>query len=444
MAKRSTAAVELRKAIPSTIIAMALMVPVANSGAQQLDEELEDATVEEIVVTGSRLKRRDFSSPSPIMTIDSETMAFSGQATLEETLNQMPQVTPDFGRTGNNPGNGTARINLRGLGAGRTLVLMNGRRLAPSGVGSSVDVNNLPQVLVDRVEIITGGASTAYGSDAIAGVVNFVTRTDFDGFGLDVSAYMTEKGDSNIYDLNMTYGHNFSNGRGNITLFGGFFDRDESFAADREFSSVAYIDTWNGTIVPGGSSSVPEGAISFPRVDYGNGPAFTIFDENGVPREFMDPQDRYNYAPVNYLQIPLTRYTGGLMLNYDLTGRLETYFEITHSRNEARQNLAPVPVFDFLQTNLDNPVLSQGARDVFADFIPDPNDPNIVSYAFRRRLLELGPRILETAFDYSRVVAGLRGDLGANWDFDLWLTYTKGDEEELFSNDASRSRFRDC
>ena len=444
MPKMSVRANRLPKGILSAVaVATALAMPGAEPKAQQIGTDADDVEFEEIVVTGSRLKRRDFNSPSPIMTIDNETLAFSGQATLEQILNQMPQVSPDFGRSANNPGNGTARINLRGLGSGRTLVMLNGRRLAPSGVGSSVNVNNLPQALVDRVEIITGGASTAYGSDAIAGVVNFVTHKDFDGFGLDTSAYVTEEGDSNIYDLNVTYGHNFANGNGNITLFGGYFDRQPTFQADREFTSIPYFDTWAGTIVQGGSSATPEGVVAFPRVDYGNGPSFTTFDQNGVPREFLDPQDRYNYAPVNYLQTPLTRYSGGVFLNYELTGALETYFEVTHTRNEARQNLAPVPLFDFLQTNLDNPVLSPEAQQVFADnFIPDPADRNIVSFSFRRRLLELGPRIADTTFDYSRVVAGMRGDLGDNWDFDVWLTYTKGEEEILLSNDASRSRAR--
>ena len=115
-----------------------------------------DEAVDEIVVTGSRLPRRDYSAPSPIATIDEEMLGFSGQATLEESLNKMPQVAPDFGRTSNNPGNGTSTINLRGLGAERTLVLLNGRRVAASGTGSAIDVNNLPQALVERVEIITG------------------------------------------------------------------------------------------------------------------------------------------------------------------------------------------------------------------------------------------------------------------------------------------------
>lgn len=193
-----------------------LSTPLAQ--AQDPDSNQADDVIEEIVVIGSHIKRRDFTSPSPISTLDRETLVFSIQPTLEESLNKMPQVMPDFDRTANNPGDGTSRVNLRGLGSGRTLVLLNGRRVAPSGVSSSVDVNNIPQALVERVEVITGGATTVYGSDAVAGVVNFVTRDDFDGFGLDTSFYTTEHSDSNIVDLNLSYGHNFANGRGNITL----------------------------------------------------------------------------------------------------------------------------------------------------------------------------------------------------------------------------------
>ena len=167
------------------MLAISLLVVAQTSAADTADE-----TIDEIVVTGSRILRRDFTSPSPIATIDSETLAFSTQPTLEETLNQMPQIVPDFDRTANNPGNGTARINLRGLGAGRTLVLLNGRRFAPSGIGTAVDVNNIPQALIERVEIITGGVTTVYGSDAVAGVVNFITHDNFDGVGLDMASIL--------------------------------------------------------------------------------------------------------------------------------------------------------------------------------------------------------------------------------------------------------------
>ncbi len=206
--------------ISISFLLLCLAIP-AGSLAQQ-DAPADEDQVEEIVVTGSRIKRRDFTSPSPISTIGKQVLAYSGQATIEEALNQMPQMQPDFGRTSNNPGNGTSRLNLRGLGSARTLVMLNGRRLAPSGVGSAIDVNNLPQALIERVEIITGGASTVYGSDAIAGVVNFITRDDFVGFALDVSTYVTEKGDSESSDLNISYGRDFAGGRATSACLGVF------------------------------------------------------------------------------------------------------------------------------------------------------------------------------------------------------------------------------
>ena len=189
------------------IVAAWLVVPGAVNGqAGNADDE----TVEEIVVTGSRLLRRDSTAPSPITTIDRDVILDSGQPTLEESLNVLPQVQPSFGRASNNPGDGTSRVDLRGIGPDRTLVMMNGRRIAPSGIGSAVNVNTLPSVLIERVEIITGGATTVYGSDAIAGVVNVITRDDFDGFGLEMSYYATEKGDSNTLDVNLTWGHRFA------------------------------------------------------------------------------------------------------------------------------------------------------------------------------------------------------------------------------------------
>lgn len=431
----STIMLARRRVLASAVAAALLPIP---SVAQDADDA---AQVEEIVVTGSRLARRDFIAPSPITTIDRTTIENTGQPTLEETLNQMPQVIPDFGRTSNNPGTGTSRINLRGLGSHRTLVLLNGRRLAPSGVGSSVDLNNLPQALFDRVEIITGGATTVYGSDAVAGVVNFILRDDFDGIGLDASAYVTEAGDSEVYDVNVTWGHNFASGRGNVTLYGGFLDRGESFASDRAFTSIPWQTDDDGNLFPSGSSAIPEGRIAFPQTDLGDGNPVPIkFTPDGIPVEFVFPDDLYNYAPVNYLQIPLQRYSGGLFLNYDLTDRFTAYTEITHTRNEVGQNAAPVPLFFFGETNVDNPVLTPEAQAAFSQYIP--TGPNTVAFFMTRRMEEFGFRTIESTTDYSRIVAGLRGDIAAGWDFDIWATYTKGEEDRLEGNDGSFSRFQ--
>jgi iron complex outermembrane receptor protein len=409
-----------------------------HSRAQDLSLDEQEDVVEEIVVTGSRIKRRDFHSASPIATIDKDDIDFSGQATLEETLNQMPQIMPDLGRTSNNPGNGTATLNLRGLGAGRTLVLLNGRRLAPSGVGSAVDVNNLPQSLIDRVELITGGASTVYGSDAIAGVVNFITRTDFDGFSLDAGVYMAEQGDAEVYDLNVAYGHNLANGRGNITAFAGVYERKESFAADREITATTIYDDWEGSLMVGGSSRTPATRILFPAADLGNGPVSVTFNPDGTPREFLFPEDLFEFQDWTYLQTPLSRYSLGVMANYEFTDRLEGYVEAAFTHNEATLNLAPVPAVTFALVNTDNPVLAQETQQLFNDsFLISPG---LAGMVIGRRLIELDARREQHDRDYARIVAGLRGPVFGEWDMDVWVTYTKASEDAQSFNAASESR----
>ena len=225
----------------------------------------DDDTIEEIVVTGSRLVHATSLHLSPITTVDRAAIDSAGQPTIEETLNHMPQILPDYGRTSNNYGDSTARINLRGLGSNRTLVLLNGRRLAPSGISSSVDINNLPQVLIDRVEIITGGATTVYGSDAVAGVVNFILREDFDGVAVDASAYATEQGDSEAYDLNVAWGTGIADDRGHATLYGGWLERDATFAGDRAFTETPLHRGRRRKSCQGAASSYLAAPFSTPR-----------------------------------------------------------------------------------------------------------------------------------------------------------------------------------
>jgi outer membrane receptor protein involved in Fe transport len=420
-------------------VAVALACPPGAAVAQ--DDDAAAGAVEEIVVTGSRLPRRDLTAPSPITTIDRDDILGSGQPTLEGSLNHLPQVQPSFGRASNNPGNGSANIDLRGIGAGRTLVMMNGRRIAPAGIGSAVDVNNLPSVLVQRVEVITGGATTVYGSDAIAGVVNVITRDDFEGFGLDASFYTTERGDSDILDFNAAWGHNFGNG--NITLFGGYLDREPTLYSQRSFSARTITDDWfSGTLEQGGSSTTPSGTISFPRIDFGNGPALTTYDANGDPREFVRPDDLYDFAPVNYLQVPLERYSAGALLNYAITDTAEFYSELMFANNKAVSSLASAGTFGaFVEINTDNPELSPANQQFLADN-GIPVGPNRVGIGLSRRLLELGPRIIEADKDYTRLLAGLRGELGGSWEYDAWVSYTRGEETELLRNDASFSRLQ--
>lgn len=397
--------------------------------------------LEEVVVTGSRIKRQNQFSSSPISGVSRDVLELSGQPTLEQALSQMPQVQPDFGRTANNPGNGTARLNLRGLGSERTLVMLNGRRLAPSGVSSSVDINNLPQALIERVEIITGGASTVYGSDAVAGVANFKTRDRFSGLSLEASAYSTEAGDSGVTDFNVLFGSDLAEGRGNIRVFAGALDRDATLAGDRAFTAVSLEDDYQGNLLPGGSFTIPAGVVFAPMIDLGNGPTFIRFDSSGDPVPVVVPDDLYNFAPVNYLQTPLRRFSAGLLLDFDITENIGTYVELTYANNTARQNLAPVPANGFFVINTDNPVPSGTTQQIIANQF-FPAGPNLAGFGFSRRLVEIGPRITESDREYSRIAAGVRGEVNDRWDFDFWVTYADADEEELLFNDASAARIQ--
>lgn len=417
--------------------------------AENTDEALEaEPVIEEVTVTGTRIQRRDFTSPSPLVTITREELEFSGQPTLEDYLNQVPQNQPTSGRTLNNGGDGTAGLNLRAFGPGRTLVMLNGRRVAPSGVGSAVDVNNIPSLLVDRVEIITGGASTVYGSDAIAGVVNFITRGEFEGLSFEGGYNVTSEGDADIWDFNAVYGKGFDNGA-HVTVYAGRYEREPLFADQRAITAVPIIDNWfTGELQVGGSDSTPYGVINFPRADLGKGPGLVTWDANGVPRPFRDPEDLYNFQPVNYLQAPLSRDTFGAFGAWPLSDRTEVYFELSYAQNEAEISLAESPFGGLVVINIDNPNLSPETQELFSrpqytDLAEDFGfPPGFAVFNFRRRFPELGPRIRNYDRRYQRYLTGLRGTFGESWHFDTWLTWTDADEQERYFNDGSRSRLR--
>lgn len=421
-------------------IALISISELVFSQVSDFESIADDEIAEEIVVTGSRIKRQDFFSPSPLVTVDREDFEFSGQPTLEEHLNQMPQVQPDFGRTANNPGDGTARINLRGLGAGRTLILLNGRRVAPSGVTSAVDINNLPRALMERAEIVTGGASTVYGSDAIAGAINFVTRNDYEGIGVDGSYSLTAEGDAEIYDANITYGHQLSGGQGNITIFASHYNRDYLYASERELTRTVWLDTWEGELIPWGSPVVPGGVVLFPRVDLGSGQDQATWNPDGTPRAFDGVNDLYNYAPVNYLQTPLSRNTVGLMATIKLSDRIETYLEAAYTRNEARRNAAPAPFQSSLSVNTDNPQLTPETRQLFEQQLLVA--PGVAGMFLGRRMQELGTRITDQDYEYARIVVGMRGEFAENWGLDAWVTYTDASESVYLINQGSISNLQ--
>jgi len=271
-------------------------------------DDAADAEVEEVIVTGSRIAKQDFVSNSPVATVGREQFVLTNTINTEALLNSLPQTVPGLDRTSNNPGNGTATVDLRGLGANRTLVLIDGKRVTPTSSSGIVDINSIPASLVKSVEVLTGGASAVYGSDAVAGVVNFILRDDFEGVELNMSTEQTEKGDAGLSTIDLTIGGNFGGDRGNAVLNLQWTDREDLFQGDRDFSTFAQFDdtdaNGNPILIDGGSSGIP-GLSIFNGGLAGYSPSAGVtFGQDGSIRPFETgtPNDFYNYAPVNYIR----------------------------------------------------------------------------------------------------------------------------------------------
>lgn len=212
-------------------------------------------SAEEIVVTGSRIVRRDFEANSPIMTVDEELFENTSTIGVETVMNQLPQFVPavtqfDSGEIQSTATNtpGASTLSLRGLGSNRNLVLLNGRRAMPVNASGAVDINMIPSSAIQRVETITGGASSVYGADAMAGVVNFILKDNYQGFELDMQYGITEEGDGEQERLNGLWGANFNEGQGNVLLGFEYSRRGEVMRADRDFYQRGWADpTVNGT-----------------------------------------------------------------------------------------------------------------------------------------------------------------------------------------------------
>ena len=214
----------------------------------------------DILVTGTRIKRADLNSNSPLTAVDSQEIQYQGATTAEAVLNRLPQFTADANENVSNGSDGTANVNLRNLGSSRVLTLINGQRMLPQ---QAVDINFIPSALIERIDVVSGGASAVYGSDALAGVVNFVLRNKFDGVRIDAQAGFAQHindnkdiravqaargyalaprqvADGGKQDINAVFGKNFLDGRANITLYGGYRHFDPVLQSNRDVSSCGY------------------------------------------------------------------------------------------------------------------------------------------------------------------------------------------------------------
>jgi len=445
-----------------------VVAPVANAQVQtQQSPTTTTITAEEVqkfstTVTGSRIPSANLTSTSPVTTVGAQDIKLEGVANVENLLNNLPQVFADFGQNESNGATGTATVNLRNLGSQRTLVLVNGRRLpAGSPTFYPTDLNEIPAPLIERVEILTGGASAVYGSDAVAGVVNFIMKDNFQGLQVEGSwsgynhrqhnsfssvvaarqatnpAQFAVPGnvdhDGDTSNVNITMGSNFAGNRGNATLFFQYSKAQKVSQRDRDFSACATGDSADGlSLVCSGSST------SFPGrfLDAGEGSAdITIANAQGGIRPFKSATDQFNFAPYNYFQRPDERYGFNAFAHYDVNDHARVYGEFGFHDDHTDALIAPSGIFGSVITlNDNNPLLSQDFKNAFGI---TPTTPGTV--VILRRNFEGGGRDDDRRHTSFRGVLGVKGDIG-NWDYDVFAQTGKVLYQETYRNDFSKAR----
>jgi outer membrane receptor protein involved in Fe transport len=384
----------------------ALLLGAASVAAVSLSlpASAQDQSPETVVVTGSRIPQQGLYAPSPVTAVGQQEMKFEGTTGVETLLNNLPSVFADQTSGVSNAATGTATVNLRDLGAVRTLVLVNGTRLMPGDPKApAADLNQVPANLVDHVEVLTGGASAVYGSDALAGVVNFVMRKDFEGIELDGQYGVAEADNTNNYYRGLVaksgfqeskegiwdgqnetgtliLGTNTANGKGNVTAYVSYQNTEAVLAGARDFSACTIGGTSKHACA--GSSnyarfySLDDSAAYYAPVGtHGGGPgtAYDFFEQgtghtgtgNFVPYTGANNQ-KFNYGALNYLQRPDNRYTGGFFAHYEVNKELDVYSSFMFMDDHTLAQIAPSGLFlgtgaisgAFVQINCNNPLLS--------------------------------------------------------------------------------------
>lgn len=417
----------LRRAVHQALFAgAAAAAAITTMPAYAADE----SPIQEVIVTGSRIRRVDQETASPILVMDQTTISNSGVQTLGDLLQRIPAVSGAATNPAVNNGGGTGESNveLRGLGAQRTLVLLNGRRVGILGntTTSAVDINMIPMNLIERVEVLKEGAGAIYGSDAIAGVVNFITRKDFNGAEANVEYGQTSRSDGERESASLAFGS--TGEKFNVIVGGNYNKQDAVSAADRDFSRNA-LYLYGGAVSLGGSSRTPNGRINLPSLDdngdpvpgtladdYGCGSVTRIAGTTGATQadyRCYTSADAYNYQPFNLLITPQERASLFALGSYQINDNLEAYVEVVHNRTRSGFQIAPLP-FDAVA---DDTIIS--ADNAYNPFGVDFGGVDGVNPNFRTRMELLGNRHSEVHTDQTLANAGLRGKLfSSEWEWD--------------------------
>jgi outer membrane receptor protein involved in Fe transport len=469
-----------------TVAAASLALATAAQAQSTPSQEPQDdaTTVDDVVVTGSRIARQDFVSTSPIVTVGQEDFQATGSVTIDTLINDLPQFVPAINQTSNNPSNGgQANINLRGLGTQRTLVLMNGRRVVPSNSDGTVDINIIPTALIRNVEVISGGASAAYGSDALAGVANFILDDKFSGVQIDAQYGVTDRDDGATESYSLTMGGDIADGRGNVVLSLGRSTRDLIFNLDRDFSRIsgasgtsplgstvfdagnqpnqAFLNAYFGgpTVCPTPSNAAAP--CIAPGGTFGFNNSGSLFSYT-LTRNFESPGGidydgfatpgtgsyLYNTGPLNYMQLPLERWNAYVGADYKLNEAAEIYANMLFTEYTSANELAASPaagnivvtpggvVNTGFRVPVTNPFISPALRS-FLNARANPNQ----SFLLNKRFTDVGGRRGTENYEVYQGTVGVRGDLIGlrDWTYDVYAQYGRMSRITVQTGNISRS-----
>ncbi len=439
---------KLRNAITLALVAGA--TTLAGTGvafAQGSDQSTDQATeLDTITVTGSRIQSQTFTASSPVTEINAEEFQQYGVTTVEDLVNQYPQVDLNFDNFANNPSWGHAVVSMRGLGPQRTLTLVNGRRL-PSSRNELADPSIIPAAMIKRVDILSGGASAVYGADAVAGVVNFILDDKFEGVSVNVgwAAYQHDNDNKTMQGLNEDSGYPYPTGgsgmdgisRSADIVVGGSFGDDRGHAvgwltwrendalyhAQRDYSACS---VWYDEPVCGGSGTADPGRFTVFDLAANANRGNYIYNGSGYEQGLY----LYNYAPINFFQRPDKRITAGFMASYDVNEYLTPYIEAMFLERRSDMQIAESGAFGVpITVDCDNPLIGS----LCADSGVTGDQARITMW---KRNVEGGPRIHMNDDSTYRVTGGVRGNLfSSSWNYDASATFGRTKTIDIGKND---------
>jgi iron complex outermembrane receptor protein len=431
---------KMRKAVKTAAL-MSLSVPLATMPAIAQDED--EGELAPVVITGSNIPTVELEGPSPIVTIDREEINRSSAETVGELLRRLPQNNAGSydEKFQNSFAPGSSGVSLRGLGMGYTLVLVDGRRMANYSMAQNMtstftDLNGIPMSVVERVEVLLDGASAIYGSDAVAGVINIITRDEFEGLHINASYSNSTHTDVGTQRYSLTGGTASENGSAWINLE--YMQRNSSQMDDRPLSASAN-QTANGgydfrssagnpgsiQILPESPGAYESGFYKVPTDSAGNPTAEEIIAAPGI--------NRFDYNPWMTLTPEVERYGASGRVNYTLTDYASLFVQTSYRQQNTHSKMAPTPAFGDLNTGTWGTLPSSNAYNPFGEDV-----------TFRHRLIETGPRLSDIKTDSFRVIPGVKFNIGDNWRGETAFLYNKNSTLNFGRNYVSADAFKDA